>query len=243
MKKKKKQLTVWLNLIYKKMKFKDIKKQVDYLEDRVINNFDKYFSQLVLLDFYEGGFEDRLEDSLFYEEYFSDYESTIIDLLFHIKEESNVESLDLKLRLIKMKRIIDTYLSKVINNESDVDNPNIKRKHNRNSNFLLNQNLDTEKLIEFVHKQLFTNKLIDISLNNFKSHFKNEWDSKIQWLGTELQLTNFITLLIENEYLDSETKRFKNKLIALHFTNKKGNSFNEKQLGSVFSDKKKFNVQ
>lgn len=220
------------------MKFKKIKKEVNYLEDRIITNFDKYFSGLVLLDFYEGGFEDRLEDSLFYEEYFSEYESTIVDLLFLIKEESDGEYLDIKLRLIKMKRIIDTYLSKVENDIDVNNNLNTKRRNNRNSNFLLNQKLDNEKFIKFLHNQLVINKLINTSIIIFENHFKNEWNSKIQWLGTELQLTNLITLLIENEYLDSQTKTFKNKLIASHFINKKGNPFIEKQLGSVFSDKK-----
>lgn len=215
------------------MNFEEIKKQVEYLEDRVITNFAKYFSYLVLEDFYEGGYTDRIEDEFFYEEYFSRYEDEIINLLLSIGDEFDGEYPDLKLRLIKMKRVIDNHLSKISN---DIENNSYR--HNRTSNFLLSQKLDKEKFIDFLYNQLINNKLINASLKDFKNHFETEWNNKIQWLGTELQLVNLITLFIENEYLDSETVRFKNKLIASHFINKKGNPFIEKQLGSVFSDKK-----
>lgn len=215
------------------MDIKDIEKIVNYLEDRIITNFEKHFNQLVIEDFYEGGFDQRIEDEFFYDEYFSRYENKIINTLLFLEDDMSEESQNFKLRLIKMKRIIDNNLSKIPKDEE----LNLFR-HNRNSQFLLNQKLDNSKTIEELHNQLYSNKLIDSTLDNFKSHFNKNWDLKIQWLGTELQIVNFINLLIENDILDKETQNFKYKLIASHFTNKKGNNFNEKQLGSVYSDKK-----
>ncbi len=215
------------------MNFQKIKELVEYYEDRIIINFEKHFSDLILEDFYDGGFEDRLEDELYYEEYYTQYEDGIIDLLFTIQNKTDDKYIDFRRRLIILKRTIDTKLSK-ITTEIKLE----KIKHQRKSAFLLNQNIDNYKFIEFLHKQLVNNKLIKTDINNFNYHFKDEWQTKIQWLGTELQIVNLITLLIENNFLDDETKKFKNKLISSHFLNKKGNRFVEKQLSSCFADKK-----
>ena len=145
----------------------------------------------------------------------------------------NDTSAETKAWVIEENKVTDNYLSKIPKDE-DINS----FRHNRNLQFLLNQKLDNSKTIEELHNQLYSNKLIDSTLDNFKSHFNKNWDLKIQWLGTELQIVNFVNLLIENDILDKETQNFKYKLIASHFTNKKGNNFNEKQLGSVYSDKK-----
>jgi hypothetical protein len=65
-------------------------------------------------------------------------------------------------------------------------------------------------------------------------------NEKIQWLGTEIQISNFFSRLINLKILDPETDNFRNKLIATHFLNKNNNSFKEKQLGAVYSEKKEF---
>ncbi|MCO6175487.1 hypothetical protein NHF50_10570 [Flavobacterium sp. NRK F10] len=215
------------------MEFKDIEKIVNYLEDRIITNFEKHFSYLVLDDFYGGGYKERIEDEFFYDEYFEEYEDTIINLLLEIEDKNESEFIEFKLRLIKLKRIIDNYLSKI---PKDVEINSFK--HNRNSQFLINQELDESKIIENLYNQLYINKLIDSNFDDFKSHFNKSWNTKIQWFGTELQIVNFVNLLIDKNILDKETQNFKHKLITSHFINKKGNSFTKKQLSSVYSNKK-----
>ncbi|WP_299114291.1 hypothetical protein [uncultured Winogradskyella sp.] len=215
------------------MELKEVKALVEYFEDRIIKNFETHFSYLVLEDFYEGGYDDRIEDEFYYDEYYSKYESNIINLLLEIEDNMSSEYINLKLRLIKLKRIIDTRLSKI---ESNI-NPPIRSKK-RNVQFILNPKIEKELFIKTLHILLLDFKLISSNFDNFKSHFDNNWHDKIQWYGTELQITNFITLLIEKGLLDIETQNFKNKLITAHFTNKKGNNYKEKQLSSVLADKK-----
>jgi len=217
------------------MKKEELKQLVEYFEDRILNNFEKHFSSLVLEDFYDGGFEERIKDEFFYEEYFSQYEQNIINLLLQIENETSSEFIDFKLRLIKLKRIIDTRL---LSSEIEMKQDLLKTGNKRNTQFLLNQNLDKEIFIKKVYDLLLINKLIDCSYVEFRTHFDNTWEGKIKWLGTILQITNFITLLIENNYLLDETKRFKNKLILTHFNNSKGEQFISNRLSSVFSDKK-----
>ncbi|MBM6500197.1 hypothetical protein [Flavobacterium macrobrachii] len=214
------------------MEYQEIKKLVEYFEDRIIINFEKHFNQLVIMDFYEGGYNDRIEDEFFYNEYFEKYEKGVVDLLMLIENEFSDEYQDFKFRLIKMKRVIDNHLTK-INDAVVIEN----FKHTRNTQFLLNQNLNTKTLINSLYNQLNNNKLIDIDLEDFKNHFNDNWNVKIKWLGTELQITNLINLLIKNDVLDKETSNNKYLLIKNHFVNKNNKPFNPKQLGAVYSEK------
>lgn len=215
------------------MNYEEIKAKIDYLEDRVITNFETYFSYLVLQDFYEGGYNNRVEDEFLYEEYFSQYEDDIVNLLLLIQGDSLDDFTDFKLRLIKMKRKIDTLLAKVEIEDDEITN----RKQRRNPEFLLNQNLDKDNFIEFLHTELNDNKLIEVSFDEFKKHFDENCPNRIQWFGTELQISNLINSLIDKKYLDNETHKFKYLLIASHFLNKNGNLFKVKQLGAVYADK------
>lgn len=214
------------------MKIEEVKKLVEYFEDRIIINFEKHFNQLVIMDFYEGGYNNRIEDEFFYDEYFEKYEKGVIDLLLLIENEFSDEYQDFKFRLIKMKRVIDNHLTK-INDDVVIEN----FKHTRNTQFLLNQNFNSENIINSLYNQLTINKLIDINLEDFKNHFNDIWNVKIKWLGTELQITNLINLLIKNDILDKETSNNKYLLIKNHFVNKNNKTFNSKQLGAVYSEK------
>lgn len=218
------------------MELEKIKNLVEYYEDKIVVNFEKNFNELVLMDFYEGGYDDRIEDEFFFEEYFSRYERDIVNLLLEIEDSFESEFKGLKLRLIKMKRIIDNHFAKVSYSNNLDNHKNFRT--TRKDRFLLYSKVDKENLIKILYSKLVENQLIDITEDLFRKHFENNWKGKIQWLGTELQLSNLIHLLIENKYLDSETKTSKHKLVATHFLNKKGNEFNPKQLGSVLSDKK-----
>lgn len=217
------------------MKFQEIKELVEYYEDRIIINFEKYFSQLVLMDFYEGGYNDRTEDEFYYEEYFSDYESEIVNLLLRIEDEFDDNYQDFKIRLIKLKRVIDTKLSKATPH-LDVDY--LLKRNKRNNQFLINIGIEKEKFIQILHNQLHINKLIYTEYQEFKAHFNDNWGNKIQWQGTEIQITNLFCSLIDEKYLDPETHNFKYKLISKHFLNKSGKSFIEKQLGTVYAEKR-----
>lgn len=217
------------------MTFQEIKELVEYYEDRIIINFEKYFSELVLMDFYEGGYEGRLSDELYYEEYFEEYENEIIDLLLSIENEFSYEYQNFKMRLIKMKRLIDTKLSTVtlVSNEEK-----ISRAVGRKNQFLINPKIGKEQFIQTLFDKLISNNLISTTSEIFKNHFFVKCNDRIQWLGTELQITNLFSRLIEIKVLDPETVNFKNKLIAFHFTNRNNKLFKEKQLGAVYSEKK-----
>ncbi|TVZ48654.1 hypothetical protein [Olleya sp. Hel_I_94] len=217
------------------MELKKVKELVEYFEDRIIKNFETHFSYLVLEDFYSGGYDDRIEDEFYYDEYYSKYESDITNLLLEIEDDMSSEFMNLKLRLIKLKRIIDTRLSKI---ESNINPP--LRSKKRNVQFILSSKIDKQEFIKTLHNQLIEYKLIDTDFNNFEKHFDKDWEDKIQWKGTELQIANLITKLIDNTFLDIETQNFKNKLITAHFINKKGNNYKEKQLSSVLAEKKDY---
>lgn len=209
------------------MKTQEIKQLVEYFEDRIVKNFETHFSYLVLEDFYDGGFEDRIEDEFFYEEYFSRYESKIIDLLLLIESNEDNIYIDFKLRLIKLKRIIDNYLLK-----SD-ETTDKKHRVPRAKKFLFTD----YKILDTLYSKLFENKLIELSNNNFKDILSNKSDDKIQWLGTEIQITNLINLLIIHNHLDGENSNQKYLLISHYFINKQNNSFRPKQLAAVYSEK------
>lgn len=215
------------------MKVEEIQQLVDYYEDMIVTNFEMHFSRLVLMDFYEDGYDTRTEDEFYYEEYFERYEIGIRNLLLDLEEEMNDEFMDFKLRLIKLKRIIDTKLYKI-----DIEEKNNPLGIQRKRQFILNSNIDKDKFINILYEQLNNYKLINVDFKDFIIHFSNNYENKIQWLGTELQITNLITLLIENEYLTKKTNRFKYKLIESHFTNKKGEPFKRNQLSSVFTENK-----
>ncbi|WP_139958352.1 hypothetical protein [Flavicella sediminum] len=215
------------------MELQEIKTLVENFEDKIIHNFETHFSYLVLEDFYDGGYEDQIEDSFYYEEYFSRYSNDIINLLLETEDNMTSEFMEIKIRLIKLKRIIDTRLSKIKTN-----NNNPSRTKTRNTQFIFNSNINKENIINLIYTLLLNNKLINEDEDTFKSHFETNWDSKIRWLGTEIQLTHLITLLIENNILDNETQNFKYKVISSHFINKKENPYKEKQLSSVLADKR-----
>lgn len=215
------------------MNYKEIEALVNYYEDRIKTNFDEHFNQLILEDFYDGGFEDRIEDNFFYHEYFTKYELGIINLLLEI-ETYNDEYKSFKIRLVTLKRIIDNKLLKYGN--TDLSEP---KRNKRVESFLINSNIDKPKFIQTFYDLLFENKLIDVNSNDFKTHFSNDW-SKMKWHGTEIQITNLFSNLVDKKILDPETGNFKYKLIATHFLNKNSKPFIEKQLGSVYSEKKEF---
>jgi hypothetical protein len=184
------------------MELSKIRELVNHYEDKIITNFEENFSRLVLEDFYEGGFEERIEDEFYYEGYFRTYEQGIINLLLEIEDCFDDECQSMKLRLIRMKRKIDTYMSKVKKTEDE----EVSFKYKRKSQFLLNSNIDQEFFIKTLHQKLSENKLLVDDFETFKKHFSIDWDKKIQWLGTELQLSNLIFLFNSRQIF-----RFRNR--------------------------------
>lgn len=222
------------------MKYKKAKNEVQYLEDKIVTDFETKFSYLVLEDFYEGGYEDITEDEFFYEEYFMRYHDRVVELLLEFEDNMEENFMELKIRLIKLKRIIDTKISSIEKAEDDIHQEigKPKRIKNPNAQFLLNKNFDKDSFLSLLHKNLLDKELIEVDLNEFSSHFTNTWECKILWKGTEKQITNLINLLIENKYLRQKCNQFKYKIICSHFINKYGNSFKGKQLSKVYSFEK-----
>ncbi len=219
------------------MDYQEIEKQIEYYEDRIIINFDKYFSELIMMDFYEGGFDDRLSDELYFEEYYEKYENGIINLMFEIEAEEKYY--EFRLRLIKLKRIIDNKLHN-LNNEEENNVIKIKPiRQLRISYFKLLTKVNMDLFINKLHSQLQLHNFIQCEISDFKMLFLKEGiKNKIQWKGTELQITSLINELMK--YFDPEVDNYKFKVIVNHFINKSTKVFNSKQLASVYADKKEF---
>lgn len=216
------------------MKEEELKKLVEYFEERVLTKFDYHFNKLILEDYYEGGYEMRIEDEWFYEEYFEQYEDNIINLLMSIEDE---DYYDYKLRLIRLKRIIDTKLSKFNKEVEKVDNSNPPTKQTRINHFLLLTTIDKVDFILKLHTNLTTHNFIECNIEEFSEMFsKKSTVNKIHWKGNEHQITHLINHLIN--FMDKEVNNNKLKLITLYFINKYGNRFKAKQLGTVYSEKK-----
>jgi hypothetical protein len=235
------------------MEYNEVKALVEYYEERIKTNFDYYFNQLVLMDFFESDCECTSEDVSYYQEYFSDYNEAIIYILIEIGDEGE-EFYDLKLRLIHLKRIVDNKIALVpkdilIDYEESqlIHLPNVNNKPNpfnksRDESFIINPKIDQQKFIKTLHKHLIEYSFITDSYEKFNSIFKETFypTNKVQWHGTELQIAYLISSLIDNGLFDVEVGNYKFKLISIYFTNKKGNDFSPKQLGAVHSEKKHF---
>lgn len=219
------------------MNLKEVKELVEFYEDRIVNQFEEHFSNLVLEDFYSGGCDvGRIEDEFFYEEYFSRYEGGIIDLLNEIDFDDE-EYYDFQLRLIKLKRIIDTKLSKVKLDNDDSSNVN---RVSRTSTFIINPKLDKVGFIKNLYDSLIKYHFISNNEDEFNLLFESNINptKRIHWKGTELQITTLISKLIDLKLFDIELNNYKFKLISTFFINKSGRDFRSKQLGSVYAEKK-----
>ncbi len=217
------------------MELEKVKQLVEYLEDRIVNNFETHFSYLVMEDFYEGGYNERTEDEFFYEEYFEQYENGVINLLLEIEDEMAIEFMNLKIRLIKLKRIIDTKLVNISNEEEPTE---IKKslRHSIASYFLIKDRYDKKEFVSLLHSILTSKSYIESSLNDFEKLFEETGiKEKILWKGTELEITYLISSLLR--FFDNSTGKRYFKLIENSFKNKSGNDFNSRQLSSVYYDK------
>ena len=87
------------------------------------------------------------------------------------------------------------------------------------------------KIIELLHHELY-GLFIDVSLEEFTEHFKIDGDicGKIKWLGSEPLIVLLFSKL-ERERLIVTHQQY--LTIMLHFKNKNGKSFNNKQLAVV----------
>jgi hypothetical protein len=217
------------------MKYKKAKIEVEYLEDKIVKDFETRFSYLVLEDFYEGGYEDITEDEFFYEEYFMKYHYRIVELLLELEDNMAEKFMELKIRLIKLKRIIDTKISHLLQKKESAKPSRIKQPKPQ---FIINSNIESNNFIKALYDSLKSKKLINVNEEEFNLHFGNKWENKIQWFGTQLQITCLVSKLIERNFLHIETSNYKYKLIVSHFYNKSGKPFKAKQLGSIWSDKK-----
>uniref|UniRef100_UPI00227C1012 hypothetical protein n=1 Tax=Sinomicrobium oceani TaxID=1150368 RepID=UPI00227C1012 len=139
-----------------KYTYSEVKEKVEYLEERILHNFDKYLNYLVLEDFYDGGYEERIDDEWFYEEYFESYEKDIINLLLEIGEEDK-EYYDFQLRLIRLKRIIDTKLNKL--SKAPGETEPVRR--SRISYFILDKKIKKDEFIESLYNGLSIKNFIE----------------------------------------------------------------------------------
>lgn len=235
------------------MEYREVKALVEYYEERIKTNFDYYFNQLVLMDFFESDCECTSEDVSYYQAYFSEYNEALVYILIEIKDEGE-EFYDLKLRLIHLKRIIDNKIALIpkgdlidFEESQHIHLPSLNNKSNpfnkgRDESFIINPKIDQQKFIKTLHKHLAEYNFITDSYERFKSIFEKPFypTSKVIWCGTELQITYLISSLIDNGLFDIEVGNYKFKLISICFKNKKENDFRPKQLGTVHSEKKHF---
>ncbi|SDE03807.1 hypothetical protein [Riemerella columbipharyngis] len=118
----------------------------------------------------------------------------------------------LKIRLIKLKRVIDT---KLANNSVD-EKP---LKYNRIGHFLLKDKFDKQKFVSLLYSKLISKNFIECSIEDFETIFEeNKYFKKIQWKGTELQLTFLINSLLK--FFDTDINKKHYKLMETYFINK-----------------------
>jgi len=210
------------------MDYKKVEKKVIFFEEHILNNFEEHFSDLILDDFYGGGHKERISDSWFYDEYFEQYEQDIVDLLLKLENEGD-EFYELQLRLIKLKRIIDSTLLKI----SIGSNQSPPSRLGRPNHFKLKGNINKQMFVETLYSELHSNELIKCSLKEFDFLFlESKERQKVQWLGTEFEITLLINSIMHHFSKDVVRQYF--KVIELNFRNRFGNDFKANQLSSVY---------
>ncbi|MFV0304290.1 MAG: hypothetical protein ACK5IC_02255 [Moheibacter sp.] len=210
----------------------EVKKLVEYFEDKVLTNFDTHFSWLVLEDFYGGGYKDRIEDEFFYDEYFEQYEESIINLLLHIEDEMDSDYMDFKIRLIKLKRLIDNHLIKIGKSPTHIK----PIRQSRITYFHLKDKIDRTKFITLLYDELTSKNFIDCSFEIFEQLFSETPNRiKVQWKGTEKEITYLINGILW--CFDDGVGKTHFKLIEILFINRFGSPFKNDQLNSFYYGK------
>ncbi|WP_400070392.1 hypothetical protein [Zobellia russellii] len=218
------------------MTFEEIDAKIKRLEKNIITDFEERLIYKRLEDFYEvsSDYDTRVPDEFYYMELLIIDEDEVISLLDEIRYcDKTFHSL--QYRLIKLKRIIDNRLANTSEELITIDS----RKQRRISHFQLDSSINIKDFTDNLYGYLRKYHFIECLKDEFQSIFeRGETKFKIKWLGTELELTSLINKLIEYNLLEKETHSYKYHLIAKYFINKRNNQFKEKQLSSVYSEKK-----
>lgn len=237
--------------IYNKL-YKDYK-------DKVIDNYEYWFAQDVLIDISEGGGFDTLIDEqyefLFNVELSRDLHNIIEELLFEQEKAENLRKSDeykeLLIQFLKLKRITDNKILESKEYDEDYVNEYIFNKYLRRESektdeihsIQLNVKLLTpEILITDIYTFLSDNEYIDCPIDLFKKHFLGDFaKEKILWIGKQTEITAFIQLLYDYNIISRNKERGKKVMLTIkHFDFKNSKQeFKAESIGKEFSTFKK----
>jgi len=203
-----------------------LKSEYKNLKNILVDNYEEFFNKELLIDFYEGGWEDRISefDELIYLE---PYSEEITRILIQSENLNDSDSYKIKLKLIGIKKDIDIKIT-----ENKFYKEEVQLSSNTKSKCIpLSPNIDLlliNKLEELLIKNEF---IIETKSSNLISIFNEKRNNeKIQWNDVEFLFAVFINLLEDNGITSSKIIRNKYKLFVNFFTNRKGKDFNSKQV-------------
>lgn len=228
-------------------RYKELFKQ---FKDKVIDKYEDWFADEVLMDISEiGGFDsliDQQYEFMFNLDLSRSLQSVINSLLYEAYDIQDEKILDEYKRqlieFIKLKRITDKRIieSKAYNqdwvNDWLFDN---KPTENELLPIELNSRLlSQDELIDDLYAYLMENNYIECSNNTFKEHFlEKSTKNKIDWIGKQSEIAAFIQLLYEYDIIPKDKERGKKiKLTSDNFYFKRNNKeFNTKSISKEFS--------
>jgi|SRR5690554_12711 len=234
---------------------------IDY-KDKVIDNYEYWFAQDVLIDISEGGGFDTLIDEqyefLFNVELSRDLHNIIEELLFEQEKAENLRKSDeykeLLIQFLKLKRITDNKILESKEYDEDYVNEYIFNNYLRRESektdeihsIQLNVKLLTpEILITDIYTFLSDNEYIDCPIDLFKKHFLGDFaKEKILWIGKQTEITAFIQLLYDYNIISRNKERGKKVMLTIkHFDFKNSKQeFKAESIGKEFSTFKKDNT-
>lgn len=210
--------------------------KVVQLEKTCIKEFDKYFDKYLLEQSLEIGSKTfNMDEDTYY--YWVEKDGEINQLLEFAENIYGANEMrnGILLRLISLKRLVDAKIKEphfYHEVQSDEKFEINKNEHNIFLKFIeLNSNLNTESVIEALHKELKV-QYIDVSLVQFKRHFisSDEAQEKIPWKGKETEIVELFFQLQRKKIISEKFSKNIYTLISYHFINNKGKDFNPRQM-------------
>ena len=242
------------------------KKLLKEYTDKVIDNYEDWFAQDILVDISEnGGFDSLIDENyefLFNVDLSRDLNNIIENLLDDEYNEKDQKKKDeyykLVIEFIKLKRITDKrileskaydedYVNQYIFSIYKTEKNNIKQLEVNKLPTIpieLNQNLkDSDFIIKKLYSFLINEQFIEKStIKDFSAHFnkKRQGVQKIHWKEENQKLIELILFLNEKEILRPVRKEINRPFVPIiinHFIDKKGNEFKSGSISSALNKK------
>ena len=235
------------------MNFDEIKKEISYYREAAIDNVEYHINDHFAEDIIDAGMVDYIISDYDYYFYWMDKAKYLSDLMNRLIYDHHIQNFEKKnedvagkiyeylIECVDIKRVIDKNLrdSRDFNEQEVEEWMGLEVKKELKSDFIpIMGNENIQKTISSeLFKLLQSKGFINIESGNFERHFKPVSGnlSKIQWLGTEIEIVALIHLMVTKNIIPKSQQKNKAKIIANHFENKFGKEFRERQLGVVLS--------